>query len=111
MIYTVLHGLLSVAWVLLDFVIAGIVIWRFRMTASSWLIAGGFVFFALVRIINSLFSWIVMPHMGMDVDLLLVNVISNGVFMSLYALTCLVVACGVGLIPRSLRRLAEADVS
>jgi hypothetical protein len=56
MVISVLHSLLTVAWVLLDFVIAGIVIYRFRMTLSSWLIAGGFVFFALVRIINSLFN-------------------------------------------------------
>ncbi len=109
MIVSVLHAVLSLAWVLLDFVIAGIVIYRFRMTLSSWFIAGGFVFFALVRIISSLFNWIVMPRMGGDY--MLANVISNGVFMSLYTITCLIVACGVGLIPRSLRRLAEADAS
>ncbi len=106
MVVSAMHAVLSVIWVMLDFVIAGLVIWRFRMTLSSWLIAGGFVFFALTRIMSSLFNWLVMPRL--ETDLLLVNVVSNGVFMGLYALTCLVVACGVGLIPRSLRRLSEA---
>ena len=109
MVVSVTHAVLSVAWVLLDLVIAGLVIWRFRMTLSSWLVAGGFVFFALTRIMSSLFSWLVLPRMG--VDMLTVNVVSNGVFAGLYAITCLVVACGVALIPRSLRRLAEARSS
>ena len=105
-VISALHAVISLAWVLLDFVIAGIVIYRFRSTLTSWFIAGGFVFFALVRIISSLFNWLVMPHVGGDY--MLANVISNTVFTSLYALTCLLVACGVGLIPRSLRRLADA---
>lgn len=106
-VVSALHTLVSLTWVLLDFVIAGIVIYRFRSTLSSWFIAGGFVFFAVVRIINSGFSWLVMPHV--QGDFLLVNVVSNGIFMSLYSLTCLVIACGVGLIPRSLRQLAESS--
>jgi hypothetical protein len=109
MFVSVMHALLSMAWVLLDFVVAGLVIWRFRMTLSSWLVAGGFVFFALTRIMSSLFNWLVMPRMG--VDMLAVNVISNGAFTGLYAITCLVVACGVALIPRSLRRLSAARSS
>jgi len=109
MVVSMMHAVLSAAWVLLDLVIAGLVIWRFRMTLSSWLIAGGFVFFALTRIASSLFNWIVMPRMG--VDLLTVNVVSNGAFAGLYAITCLVVACGVALIPRSLRRLSGARSS
>jgi hypothetical protein len=105
-VISVIHAVVSVLWVLLDFIVAGIVVYRFRATLTSWLLAGGFVFFALVRVLSSIVSWLVLPRTG---DYVTWNMVSYAVFTALYVVTTLVVATGVGFIPRSLRRLGAGD--
>jgi hypothetical protein len=102
---SVVHGVLALAWILLDFAIAGIVALRFRATATTYLVSGGFVLFAIVRFFTLAAHWLVLPMLPYE-SIATWNLGSSVLFTLLYVLTCLVIAVGVGLIPRSLGRLA-----
>ena len=102
LLFSTFHLVLAMFSILLDLVIAGIVIWRFRSTVTTWLVAGGFVAFAFVRIISNVFFFIAAPRLAMEGT---GHFAASALFNLAYILVSLLVAAGVGFIPRSLRKL------
>jgi hypothetical protein len=75
---------------------------------TSWLVSGGFVGFAFVRVVSGLCNWLLLPKLevtgtGYFIFSMLINLC--------YVLLSLIVAGGIAFIPRSLRKMREATSS
>jgi hypothetical protein len=94
---------ISIAWIILSLLIAGLSFFRFRLTASSFLIGLSFAAMALKSILMNILHRIFASG-GSEMQTL--NVIEFLSFLATIFLT-LLVGLGIGLIPRSLRALAK----
>lgn len=94
----------TLLWILVYFASAGLAFFRFRTTASGLLCGGVFLLFAFKLILFKLFNYFILPAMSGGPD---AGIVASFISYFLSFLFCLILAVGIGLIPRSLRILSE----
>ena len=109
-IQSILFLLVSLAWILLDLVLAGVVFYRFRASAAGILVGGGWVLMTLKDIIHVLVFNLVFRFYFPDPD---VHFILQSLFRVATIFIYLVIGAGLLFIPRSLKKLqaSRADLA
>ncbi len=93
---------LMVLWILLDLILAGIVLYRFRLTASGFLLGAAHIAFVLKNFASLMVYGIVFRHIMPDME---IHLIVSVLFRLASIASCLVLAAGLAFVPRSLRKL------
>ncbi len=101
-ITTILHTLLSLAWILIMLAMAGLSFWRFRGSPSGLLLPAGFVAWGL-KLLLFVITGFVLPRMVQDVaSFYLWQSVASA---ALGAVVSLVIIAGIAMLPRSLDKL------
>ena len=101
---TILNILVALMWIVLDLAIAGVVFWRFRASATGLLVGIGHVLLVLKSFLSLFVFHVVFRVSYPDLD---VHAIVLVVLRSITFFCYLLIAVGIGFIPRSLRKLSR----